>query len=430
MSVKSNSHLISEFSKPAWRRRAGFGKPVMFGRILKQPLVYLFTISFVVLFVGMGLFPVLPLYATEFGASKTIIGIYFAVMYISNAAGSMLPAWLADRLTRKGLFIASSVLGIPALFLLSRADALWQVVLLTSVLWFSGGLVLALVSVFTGLYSEGRSRGKSFSLMSLPMPLGALIGGAVVCSLISRQGYAFMFTVLGVIWTSLPFIGLFVLEDRPSSKPVSSQAQFSMTQPRFNPAFYLLLGLTLVSTVAISAARLGTSFSMQSLNFSASAIASSAAVSGLVTMPLTLLIGVLSDRMGRERFLIINYLLAAIGALTLVLAAQLWQFWLAATLLLVAISSSSALASALVTDILQPTALTRGLSWIKGIGSIAGIISFAGTGFLLDNFGPQTLYLVALILPVIAAAVLEVVGCKPKRFVPVPIRLRTEMFCM
>lgn len=393
-------------------------------------MIYLFTSSFIVLFVGMGLFPVLPLYATEFGASKTIVGIYFAVMYISNAAGSMMPAWLADRLTRKGLFIASSVMGIPALFLLSRADALWQVVLLTSVLWFSGGLVLALVSVFTGLYSEGRSRGKSFSLMSLPMPLGALIGGAVVGSLISRQGYAFMFTVLGVVWTVLPLIGLLVLEDRQSPKSVSSEAQILPTPLRFSPSFYLLLGLTLVSTVAISAGRLGTSLSMQSLNFSPSAIASSATVSGLVTIPLTLLIGVLSDRMGRERFLIINYLLAAIGALTLVLAAQLWQFWLAATLLLVAISSSSAMASALVTDILQPSALTRGLSWLKGMSSIAGIISFAGTGFLLDNSGPQTLYLVALILPVIAAAVLEVVGCKPKRFVPVPIRLRTEMFCM
>lgn len=430
MSVNSNSNVFPEFPKPAWRRRAGFGKPVMFGRILKQPLVYLFTSSFVVLFVGMGLFPVLPIYATEFGASKTIIGIYFAVMYISNAAGSMLPAWLADRLTRKGLFIASSLMGIPALFLLSQANALWQVVILTSVLWFSGGVVISLVSVFTGLYSEGRSRGKSFSLMSLPVPLGALIGGAVVGSLISRQGYGFMFAVLGIIWTTLPLIGWFVLEDQPTSKPVSSESGILKTQPRFSPAFYLLLGLTLISTVAISAGRLGTSLSMQSLNFSASEIAGSAAVSGLVTMPLMLLIGVLSDRMGRERLLVTNYLLAAIGALTLLLATQLWQFWLAATLLLVAISSSSAMASALVTDILQPGALTRGLSWLKGTGSIAGIISFAGTGFLLDNVGPATLYLGVIILPVVAAAVLEVVGCKPKRFIPASIRLRTEIFCM
>lgn len=402
----------------------------MLDRVVKQPLIYLFVSSFIVLFVGMGLFPVLPLYATEFGATKTIVGVYFAVMYISNASGSMLPAWLADRLTRKGLFIASSVMGIPALFLLSRADALWQVVILTSVLWFSGGMVLALVSVFTGLYADGRSRGKSFSLMSLPLPLGALVGGAVVGGLISSKGYAFMFTVLGVIWTALPLIGLLVLEDRQPSQPASSEAQILITQPRFNPSFYLLLGLTLVSTVAISAGRLGTSLSMQSLDFSASAIASSATVSGLVTVPLTLLIGVLSDRMGRERFLVTNYLLAAIGALVLSLATQLWQFWLAATLLLVAISSSSAIASALVTDILQPSALTRGMSWLKGMGSIAGIISFAGTGFLLDVFGPSTLYLTALILPVITAGVLEVVGCKPKRFVPVPIRLRTEIFCM
>jgi MFS family permease len=182
--------------------------------------------------------------------------------------------------------------------------------------------------------------------------------------------------------------------------------------------------------VAISAGRLGTSLSMQSLSFSASAIASTAMVSGLFTLPLTFLIGALSDRLGRERFLTTSYLLAAMGALILVLATQLWQFWLAATLLLVALTTSGAMASALITDVSRSEALTRGLSWLKGMTSMAGIISFASTGFLLDNYGPITLYLIATTLPLISAAVLEVVGCKPKRILPLPARFRTQFFCM
>ncbi|HZD56256.1 MAG TPA: MFS transporter [Anaerolineales bacterium] len=402
----------------------------MLKRITGRPLLYLFVSNLIVLFVGMGLFPLLPLYATEFGASKTIVGIYFAIMYMSNAAGSMLPAWLADRLTRKGLFVAGSVLGIPALFLLGRATALWQVVILTSALWLSGGMVIGLAGVFTGLYASRASRGKSFSLMSLPMPLGALIGGAAIGQLVTWRGYASMFSVLGFMWIALPLIGLFVLKDKPVSEPDDTTARLSTSQPQFGGSFYLLLGLSSASLVAINAGRLGTSLSMQALSFSPNAIASSATVSGLVTIPVTFLIGALSDRLGRERFLVTTYLLAFIGALTLVLATQLWQFWLAATSLLVALSASGAISSALATDLLQPTALTRGLSWLKGTGSIAGVISFTGTGLLLDNFGPVPLYLLAMVLPLIAAVGLEAVGCKPKRFLPLPARLHTDFFCM
>jgi DHA1 family multidrug resistance protein-like MFS transporter len=399
-------------------------------RLLGQPLIYLFTSSFLVLFVGMGLFPLLPVYAAQLGASKTTIGVFFAAMYVSNAIGSMLPAWLAGRLSRKSLFVAGSILGFPALLLLGRATELWQVALLTSIVWFSGGLVVSLVNVFTGLYSSGRNRGKSFSLMSLPMPLGTLIGSAAVGSLVTRQGFATMFSLLGALWVLLPLIGLFVLKESLPPKPAGGVHLSAAGQARFASSFYLLLGLTIVSALAINAGRLGTSLSMQALDFSPGAIASSATVSGLFAIPLTFLIGALSDRLGRERFLAIGYLLASAGVLLLVFATQLWQFWMAATLLLVSLSASGAMSSALTTDLLAPEALTRGLSWLKGMNSTASVISFAATGIFLDSFGPQALYLVALILPAVGALVLESVGCKPRRILPLPASLRNDFFCM
>src|SRR3970282_2563013 len=107
-----------------------------------------------------------------------------------------------------------------------------------------------------------------------------------------------MFAVLGVLWAALPVIGLLVLQDRPAKAVELASVSDGKARPQFGSTFYLLLGLTLLSTVAISAGRLGTSLSMQSLSFSASAIASTAMVSGLFTIPLTFLIGALSDRLG------------------------------------------------------------------------------------------------------------------------------------
>ena len=169
---------------------------------------------------------------------------------------------------------------------------------------------------------------------------------------------------------------------------------------------------------------------MQALKFSPSDIASTATVSGLATIPLTILIGDLSDRLGRERLLVLGYLLAAAGALNLIFATQLWQFWLSATCLLVALSASGALSYALAADVLEASTLSRGLSWLKGTSSSASVISFALTGLLMDYLGPIILYIAATILSIAAAYLLEAIGCKPKKLVPIPSGLRNDFFCM
>ncbi len=46
-----------------------------------KQLAFLFICNYLPPFVGMGLFPLLPLYAAQFGATRTIIGIYYAVVY-------------------------------------------------------------------------------------------------------------------------------------------------------------------------------------------------------------------------------------------------------------------------------------------------------------------------------------------------------------
>lgn len=375
-------------------------------RLPDKELLYLFASSFIILFVGMGLFPVLPVYATEFGASRTVIGLYYALMYAANAAGAMLTNRLAAGLTQKGLFVTVGVLGIPALMLLGQASALWQVVVLTAIVWFCGGVGLALVNVFTGQMSGSKSRGKSFSLMFLAFPLGAVFGGTLVGRLVTAAGYHSMFVVLGAIWAILPAIGVFKLKiasDFSSNRAATPQR----TTARLGTNFYRILAMTLLASIAINTGRLGTALSMQALDFSASAISSTATVSGLVAIPIVLLIGALSDRLGRKNFLMLGNVAAASGALMLALATELWMFWLAATLVLVALCTNGALASALITDTLSPQARRRGLPWINAMNPVAGVLSFTSIGFLMDTFGPLPVYVIALTVAVGAAVLLN-----------------------
>ena len=375
-----------------------------------KQLLFLFASNLVVLFVGMGLFPLLPLYATQFGATRTVIGIYYAVMYTASVLGTMATGWLARRVPPRDLFIAAGALGVAALALLGQATALWQVVLFTAAIWFGGAITIPLVGVFTGLVADGDNRGKSFTMMYLAFPLGAVFGGTTVGQLVAWQGYSVMFAVLAAVWAILPVIGLLGLRDERFSRPTSSAEKKTERSAPLGRTFYLLLAAFLLSATAINVGRLGTSLSMQNFNFSASAVSSTATVSGLVAIPITILIGALADRLGHRRLLTAGYLLAGGGALALVTATQLWQFWLAATLMLVAFVTNMSVASAFATSILEPRALSRGLPMINVMDSVASIASFAGAGFVMDTFGATPLFLTAAGLAVVAVVQLSQLG--------------------
>jgi len=374
----------------------------------------------------MGLFPILPLYGARFGATPTWVGLHFASMYAANSLGPVIVSRLAARLQRKTLFVLAAAVGLPALALLSRATAFWQVVLLTGVLWFSGGAVIAIVAVLTGLYASSGRRGASFSLMSLASPLGAVLGGLTVARLVTWRGYEAVFGAMTVVWVALPLLGL-LLKEGPRQH-MDSPAKAAAAPARYEPAFYRLLGIVLLSATGMGAAQLGRSLSMQAADFTASAVAGAAVIGGLAAVPVTLLIGTLADRLGRRRMLAASFLAGAAAAVVLAGATQLWQFWIAAIGTLIAMSASRGLSSAVATDILSPTTLNVGLPWVNATNSAAGIISFAGTGLIFDGLGPVALYVLAAALAVVAA--IELRGFAQHRETPrpqVPVKVQAAM---
>ena len=365
-------------------------------------LILVFVCNLVPLFIGLGLFPLLPLYAARFGATNTLVGLYYAAVYLASAGGVFLAGWLAARISPRAAFVAASGLGIPVLALLGLATALWQVVLLTALVWFCGATTLTLLSVFTGLIAGEGRRGRAFSLMFLAYPLGAVLGGAVVGPLVAAYGYTVMFAALAAIWTIQPLAGLPLLRDRRFADVAVRPASAGAPVPR-GRSFATLLLSSLLALAAINVGRLGSALAMHAAAFAPGAIASTATVSGLATIPAALLIGALSDRIGRGRSLLLSYLLAAGGLVALLLATQLWHYWLAATLLFVAWNASRSVASAMAADVLPASALARGLPRLNAMDSLASILGFAGAGYAMDTLGAVGLFAIALVLLAAAA---------------------------
>lgn len=376
-------------------------------QLVPRQLFYLFLCNLAIVFIGMGLFPILPLYAMEFGASPAISGLYMASTYAAILGGTLVANRLARYTGRKRLFVATGLFSLPAVLLLGQATALWQVVLLTAIIWFAGGIGLILNNVFTGLIAGSHNRGKSFGLLQLSTPLGALVGGMTVSYLMAWRGYAWLFVVLSFVWAVWPLVGLLV-QDRPGpAAAVGVAEQDKETAVSFPPSFILLLLATLLLGVTLNVSRLGVPLSMRALSFSASAVASTATISGLVTIPVVYSVGALSDRLGRRRFLIATYVLAAVGALSLAFATHLWHFWLAATLILVAHTVSASVGTAMAADILSPDKLGRGLALFTSAGWFTGVIMFAVAGRLMEMVGSAALFLAVAFLAVLAAGQLR-----------------------
>jgi MFS family permease len=375
-------------------------------RRINTDLLYLFASNLAILFVGMGLFPVLPLYAADLGAGPGLVGLYLALTYLSITLGTLAFGWLALRFPHRVILAAVGLLGIPALVLMGWVTALWQLVILTGIVWFTGGVGLSMVSVLTGLITNRQGRGQMFSLMALSMPLGALAGGMVVSQLIAWQGYRGMLATLGGSWIVIP-LAAWRLDNCSLADRTKSASRQGSGQGRIGATFYFFVLAFLLATIAINVGRLGTSLSMKGLAFSPSQVASTATISGLLALPVVLVIGPISDRIQRRHILALNYLLVAGGVVALVVATQLWHFWLAATLLLIARCVNGAIGAAFATDMLAPGELVRGLSWLNTTNWAGGVVTFAGSGFLLNQFGSTPVYLAAGMFALLAATRLE-----------------------
>jgi MFS family permease len=274
----------------------------------------------------MGLFPILPLYAAKFNASNSLIGFYFAIMYAANSLGPVVVGWLIARVSKRASVHRRRSVGTPALFLLGFAQNFVQVIALTSLVWFSGGVVMAVVSILTSMHTDTRSRGKAYSLMAMVGPLGALVGGAVGWLAGLVAGLRADVHPAGGHLERDPADWLVRIEGRRARSQqtaASRTAGQGEASARLGSSFMRVLAITFLGGMAINVGRLGSSISMKAMDFSPEAVSSAAMISGLIAIPVTLLIGTLSDRLGRKHFLAVSYLLIVSSALILVTASRI-----------------------------------------------------------------------------------------------------------
>lgn len=378
-------------------------------RIERRQLLALFGYSLVIWSLGNGVLPLLPIFALDFGATKFTTGLYLAASYASIAAGTLVAGWIADRFGhRKAMMVAAGVTGSPIVLVTSLATTFPQLVVLTMTTWWMGGMIVGLTSIVGGLSAGPEQRGLVLGSLAAAAPVGSILGGLGVGPLADALGFSRLWLVLGLLWLACPVFGLFVRD--VSDRPAAARDETPRAGGLLTIAFLaLFIGATLASTGSFISV-LGRSYAMEGLHFSQAAITSTVAASGFATFYLPPVVGMLSDRLGRLRFLALCYVAGVLGLLVYASAASLPAFWVAAALVAFVSYVSTGVGSALVVDLVDRVALGRGLALFGATGWIGAILGFAAGGAAFDVMPNFEAFLLGAVVLVAAVFLLPAVA--------------------
>ena len=352
----------------------------------RKQLIALCICNLGVTLMGTMVLTLLPVYAVELGIDQGLTGIYIGVAFGTMAFGSLAGGWLSNRFQRRTLtLLIASVVALPATVLMGQPGSLVVLVICTLIVFFAGGLTVALVAILTGLFADPDQRGCTFGIVTMMLGVGQAIGGIATGFIADRWGFQGLYLAAALVWIA-PFIAALFMQDKVIERPLADQPK-----PAFVPlptAFWLLMIAAILASITNNGVMLTRTFLMDDLEFDATAISSLLSITGLVSIPLPFVIGWLSDRLGRRQLLILCYALASAGTLVLLAEPSLPQFWLSAALLSF-IGSSMSVGNALVIDVTAPEALSTALARYSSASFISGIVGYGVTGLIIQGLGLQ-----------------------------------------
>ena len=371
----------------------------------KKQLIPIFLCSCIIWSLGNGLLPLLPIYAKQLGASASVIGYYLAISYASLAVGTLSAGWLADLFqNRKLLLIIAGILNVFIFFFLSYVIKIKNLIIFTSVIWFLGGLSIALLWTITGLQADKNRRGAIFGLIALTTAIGSIIGGLSFGKFADLYGFQSLFKLLSIFAAFCPII--ICLIDDKKSKPVLMIESSSMDEPiKIGKCFSLLIIVGFLGGFVFLLGRLGISLLMNMKGFNLTEISLTTAVGGFVSLPFIYMIGWLSDKFGKIKLLSVCFILGILCMIVL-LNSSIFIHFIIASAILILLSISQNIGAAFVTDLVPKQNLGKSISLYTSSNWLGGIIGFALGGMIIQSFGLQYAFIVCAIIPLIALILL------------------------
>lgn len=362
--------------------------------------------------IGFGLvMPFLPIYARDFGATKTHIGLMLGIFSVIKIFIAPIGGKLADMYGRKPIMVGGMFMYMIVMFLFGAARTIPELFIYRGAQGAASGLVWPVAMTYIGDVVKEKDRGKAMGLYSMAFASGNASGpvlGGVIASYYSLSVPFFFTSALAAISGLLLFFG--VRESYGGHKEKTdivkrgskafSFLKFKLSSITPHPKTFL--GLTVGSfTVFFGLSMVWAMLSLfgdEVLFLSEFQISLVFTLIGVVQVIVMFPAGSLSDRIGRKKLIVGGVLISSIFAGVIGLSTGF-------IFLLFAVGFYT-IGRALA----RPSfpAFVSSLSPIQHRGKMMGVYNFAQNlafatgsflgGFVADIFGLRIPYFIALVV--------------------------------
>ncbi len=292
----------------------------------KELLVLIFAVF--VSMIGFGLvMPFLPIYARDFGASKTHIGLMLGIFSVVKIFVAPLGGKLADMYGRKYIMVGGMFMYMIVMFLFGAARTLPELFLYRGGQGAASGLVWPVAMTYIGDVVKEEDRGKAMGLYSMAFASGNATGpvlGGLIASYYSLSVPFFFTSGLAAVSGILLLVG--VKESYEGSRKLGTVSHkkrhpfsfFKFDLSKITPRPKTFLGLTVGSfTVFFGLSMVWSMLSLfgdEILLLTAFQISLIFTLIGVVQVVVMFPAGSLSDRIGRKKLIVSGALISSIFA--------------------------------------------------------------------------------------------------------------------
>ena len=404
---------------------------------MRRPIFYGWVVlgaSALVVCLGMGTLFSLGVFlkpmADSMGWSRTAIGAVALLNWAAMGIGSLVWGALSDRIGTRITTLAGGILLGLGLVLSSQVTAIWQLnVTFGGMVGFAVGAFYAPLSATATRWFTA-NRGLAVSIVSAGIGVGILVVAPLARWLTSTFDWRIAMLVLGDICWLVVVPAALLIRNAPGDMgavarggaAARDERQFSAREAFASPQFWLI-GLT---HFACCAAHSGPIFHMvthaMDQGVARMTAASVLGVSGLASVAGRIGCGVLADRFGAKRTLIVGLALQATMIALYLVATGVVGFYVLAVGFGVAYGGVMPLYALLIRHYFGDRVMGTAYGGVFLVSTLGmGLGSYAG-GWFYDGFGSYTgLFWSSVAIG--AAATLSALGFRPPR----PVAVRLEM---
>ena len=284
---------------------------------------------------GMFSLPVLlqPI-ARDTGWSVAGISSAMTIGFLAMACCSMAWGTLSDRIGARPVVLTGSIVIAASLALASRATSLLEFQLLFGLIIgaATSAIFAPMMATVTGWFETQRSL--AVSLVSAGMGMAPLTMSPLVARLVSTYDWRTTMQILAVVVASI-MIPVALLVRRPpalvrgaaASGDAGPQSEMSISQAVRSPQFIILLATNFFCCATHSGPIIHTVSYAISCGIPLVAAVSIYSLEGLAGLGGRIAFGLLGDRFGAKRVLVLGLLVQAFGALAYVFVRELAAFY-------------------------------------------------------------------------------------------------------